>query len=163
MTNEQAGIFLRECGIDHPSVQAELRRSEITGGLAAGSWITVYGRCPLMISEQCPHRTVHGSGSCGKNAEGTLRDEEGNSMPVRSVCRYCHSILYNAHVTSLLTVMEEVLQKRPYGLRVNCSTETRRETELVLRTLGEALAGAVTAEPFSGVPFTKGHWRRGVE
>ena len=163
LMNEEAGRWLREHEVEHATVSAELRRSEITQAMADGSWITVYERCPLMVSEQCPHRTVHGSGSCGKDIAGILTDMEGNMMPVQSVCRYCHSILYNAHVTSLLTVTAEVLQKEPYGVRVNCSTESRRETDLILRTLAKALAGATVTEPLPGVRYTKGHWRRGVE
>ncbi len=163
LMNEEAAAWLREHGSEHGTLSVELRRSEITTGMTDGSWITVYERCPLMISEQCTHRTVHGTGSCGQNAAGILTNMDGIEMPVQSVCRYCHSILYNAHVTSLLTVMPEVLQKKPYGVRVNCTTETRRETDLVLRTLADALGGAAVAEPIAGVQYTRGHWKRGVE
>ena len=161
--NEDAVAWLAEHGIDHPTVSAELRRSEVTETMAQSAWITMYERCPLMVSEQCTHRTVFGDGSCGQNKAGILTDMEGNEMPVQSVCRYCHSVLYNAHVTSLLTVIAEVLQKKPYGLRVNCQAETRKETERVLRTLADALRGLPVEEPLSGVQYTKGHWRRGVE
>ena len=163
LMNEEAVEWLREHGVEHGTVSVELRRSEITTEMAAGSWITVYERYPLMVSEQCVHRTVFGSGSCGKNATGILTDMEGKEMPVQSVCRYCHSVLYNAHVTSLLTVAAEVLQKEPYGVRVNCQAETRRELDTVLRTLADALSGAAVSEPLTGVQYTKGHWRRGVE
>ena len=163
LMNEEAAKWLREHGVEHGTVSVELRRSEITQEMASGSWITVYERCPLMVSEQCVHRTVFGTGSCGKNAAGILTDMEGKEMPVQSVCRYCHSVLYNAHVTSLLTVAGEVLQKEPYGVRVNCQAETRRELDLVLRTLADALSGKVVSEPLAGVQYTKGHWRRGVE
>ena len=163
LMNEESAAWLREHGVMHGTVSSELRRSEITEEMAAGCWITVYERCPLMVSEQCTHKTVFGSDSCGQNAAGILTDMEGKEMPVQSVCRYCHSVLYNAHVTSLLTVAAEVLQKGPYGVRVNCSGETRRELDLILRTLSEALSGAVVTEPLTGVQYTKGHWRRGVE
>ena len=161
--NEDAVAWLAEHGIGHPTLSAELRRSEVTETMAQSAWMTVYERCPLMVSEQCTHRTVFGDGSCGQNKAGILTDMEGNEMPVQSVCRYCHSVLYNAHVTSLLTVITEVLQKKPYGLRVNCQAETRKETERVLRTLADALRGFPVEEPLPGVQYTKGHWRRGVE
>ena len=84
-------------------------------------------------------------------------------MPVKSICRYCRSNLYNAHVTSLLPVLPEVMQKNPYGFRLNFVTETRRETERILRAMQDAMRGEAPAEQSTDVTYTKGHWRRGVE
>ena len=87
---------------------------------------------------------------------------EGNTMPVKSICRYCHSLIGNAAVTSLLSVMPEVLEKKPCGVRVAFFDETRREADRVLRTLATALAGQPAEEPSADGRYTKGHWKRGV-
>ncbi len=170
--NDSSVRFLRANGITHGTVSAELKRSEISERLAAESWITVYERTPLMVSEQCVRRTAFG---CQREAEtisgheyravwngGVLRDEEGNDMPVQTVCRYCHSILYNAHITSLLTVLDEVRSKHPHGIRMNFTTETLQETERALKTATDAMTGMTVSEPEKTGQYTKGHWKRGV-
>ena len=83
-------------------------------------------------------------------------------MPVVSVCRYCHSVIYNAAVTSLLTVFDEVAEKKPLGVRVSFTAESRREADRVLRTLAQAMQGETVAEPSPDGRYTKGHWKRGV-
>lgn len=162
--NDVSERWLRDHGVEHATVSQELRRSEISQETAERSWITVYGRSVLMTSEQCPHRTVFGcKGAAPNGRSGTLSDEEGNRMPVKSICRYCRSNLYNAHVTSLLPALPEVMQKNPYGFRLNFVTETRRETERILRAMQDAMWGEAPAELSADVTYTKGHWRRGVE
>ncbi|MBR5712730.1 MAG: U32 family peptidase [Lachnospiraceae bacterium] len=162
LMNDAAAAFYEEHGADAGTLSPELRRSEISETMASSAWLTVYERTVLMISEQCPHRTAFGCGNPGSNPQGLLYDETAGAMPVRSVCRYCHSLLYNAHVTSLLTVYDEVRTKRPYGVRAVFSTETRRETERVLRALAAAMDGETVAEPIASVAYTRGHWKRGI-
>ncbi|MCR5086728.1 MAG: U32 family peptidase [Lachnospiraceae bacterium] len=160
--NDTAADFLHTAGIAAGTLSPELRRSEVSRHMAENAWAVVYERSVLMVSEQCPHRTVYGCRKRGTEPFGMLTDAEGNAMPVRGVCRYCHSLIYNAHVTSLLTVLAEVMQKEPCGIRVNLTCETRRESELILRTLAAAVAGNPVAEPLAGYRYTKGHWKRGV-
>jgi len=162
LANDAAAEWLLSSGVNEATVSPELRRGEVSYRMAASAWIPVYERQTVMISEQCPHRTVAGCRRAGDNPEGILTDAEGNRMPVRSVCRYCHSLIYNAAVTSLLTILDEVLEKRPCGIRVSLTTEPRREAERVLRTLAQALQGEAVEDPSADGRYTKGHWRRGV-
>ncbi|MEE3378537.1 MAG: DUF3656 domain-containing protein, partial [Lachnospiraceae bacterium] len=162
VTNAYAAGWLAEQGCDAVTLSPELKRSEITQAMAAGAWITVYERLPLMISEQCPVRTMFGCPGDGSNPTGTLTDGEGNAMPVRSICRYCHSVIFNADVTSLLGIFGEVLQKQPFGVRVSFTTESRKDAGRILKTLSEALRGSETADPEFDCRCTRGHWKRGV-
>ncbi len=162
LVNDAAGEWLAAAGADAMTVSPELKRSEVSYEMAAGSWIPVYERTVVMVSEQCPHRTVFSCDAPGSNPGGILTDMEGNEMPVVSVCRYCHSVIYNAAVTSLLTVFDEVAEKKPLGVRVSFTAESRREADRVLRTLAQAMQGETVAEPSPDGRYTKGHWKRGV-
>ena len=162
VANDAAAAWLSEAGADAMTISAELRRSEVSYEMAGRSFLPVYERQIVMISEQCPHRTAFSCKNPGSNPVGTLTDMEGNTMPVKSICRYCHSLIGNAAVTSLLSVMPEVLEKKPCGVRVAFFDETRREADRVLRTLATALAGQPAEEPSADGRYTKGHWKRGV-
>lgn len=155
---------LQENGIRTVTFSEELRKDELPN--AAGSVLTVYGRSVAMVSEQCPRRTLgicgsgNAEGKAGRNVTGLLTDGEREHFPTKSVCKYCHSLIYNSHIMSLLSVMHEVPIARLSGIRTDFTLESGEETEAVLQKLSDALDGQVVKTDGT---TTQGHWNRGVE
>ena len=109
-----------------------------------------------MISAQCVRdniRTCQG----GKKTEGiVLKDRMGAEFPVRQVCDFCYNVIYNSACLSLLgTGVTE--QFNVAGWRLDFTLETAEEMKAVLESYfkGSACVGAG--------PYTKGHFKRGVE
>ncbi len=156
--NEEALTWLLANGATAVTFSHELRREELAA-MAAGGYLTVYGRDAVMVTEQCVRKTVEG---CGTSGFATLRDARNAEFPVRNLCRYCYNILYNAHTTSLLPYMEQVESLSCKGLRLDFTTETATEMRSVLARLDAARQGERSVNEENGA-FTRGHWRRGVE
>ncbi len=154
--NSTAVEYLLGKGAGAVTFSEELRKNELPE--CGKALLTVYGRSVSMVSEQCLRKTLN---QCGKpGATGLLTDGEGESFPTLAVCRYCHGLVYNSHIMSLLPVWNEIPVRRIAGVRIDLTLESGAEAASVLRDLSTALAGgkvpAHTGE-------TKGHWNRGAE
>ena len=154
--NSTSVEYLTGKGAGAVTFSEELRKDELP--LSERALLTVYGRSLAMVSEQCPRKTL---GLCGKDgSRGILTDGEGEHFPTLSVCRYCHGLIFNSHVMSLLPVWEEIPRERIGGVRLDMTLESADETAAVIKDLETVLRGGrVSAAPGE----TKGSWNRGVE
>ncbi len=154
--NSTAVEYLLGKGAEAVTFSEELRKDELPRSRKA--LLTVYGRSVAMVSEQCLRKTLR---QCGKpGAAGLLTDGEGEHFPTLAVCRYCHGLIYNSHIMSLLPVWNEIPMGRIGGVRADLTLESGSEAASVLSDLSAALAGRkVPAHPGE----TKGHWNRGAE
>ena len=149
--NNAARVFLAERGVAEDTVPLELNRREIAQRGASGSELIVYGRAPMMISAQCVRKNTIG---CRPGTEPLwLTDRKGESLPVRTICRYCCNIIYNSKPLSLFALREEAEGIGASAFRLSFSTESARETE-------EIVEKCFREDPSD---FTRGHWKRGVE
>ncbi len=153
----EAKKFFRDAGIWRFTAPVELNEEEWKEYDVSGCDLLVYGRIPLMVSAQCVRDNILKC-SKGEKTEGlTLSDRTGAAFPVRQICTSCYNVIYNSACFSLLgTGALERFQ--PAGYRMDFTLESREETEKVLKAFTEGKA----IEGVSG-PFTKGHFRRGVE
>ena len=154
--NSTAVESLLSKGFERVTLSEELRRDELP--LHKNALITVYGRSVVMVSEQCPRKTL---GLCGKKPpeEGILTDGEGAHFPAKPVCAYCHGLVYNSRIFSLLGDFKEIPLKGLSGIRIDFSFEQGEETASVLRDVKTALAGGTPAREGT----TKGSFHRGTE
>ncbi|MBO4324630.1 MAG: U32 family peptidase [Lachnospiraceae bacterium] len=155
--NSTSVEYLLGKGVSAVTLSEELRKDEIPEAPAA--LLTVYGRSVMMVSEQCLRKTT---GLCGQGSvrQGVLTDGEGEHFPAKAVCDYCHGLIYNAHIFSLLSCFREVPVTRTGGIRLDFTLESGAETEAVLLDLKTALSGG---QPAQGQGYTKGSWNRGTE
>ena len=154
--NSTAVEYLLGKGAGAVTFSEELRKNELPE--CGKALLTVYGRSVSMVSEQCLRKTLN---QCGKpGATGFLTDGEGESFPTLAVCRYCHGLVYNSHIMSLLPVWNEIPVGRIAGVRIDLTLESGAEAASVLRDLSTALAGGKVP---SHTGETKGHWNRGAE
>ena len=111
----------------------------------------VYGRLPLMITENCPLRC---SGQCSHGTGGTLTDRTGAAFPL--LCAHgCRSEIQNSKALYLA----DKPQWKECGLawaRLRFTTETAEEAlDILWRYQGEDLTPPTN--------FTRGLFYRGVE
>ncbi len=154
--NSTSVEWITSKGVSAVTFSEELHRKDYP--VDARGLFSIYGRSVVMVSEQCPRKTT---ALCGrKGSLGELIDGEGVHFPARAVCRYCHSLVYNAHPLSLLREHSELSLSCFMGVRLDFTTERADEVTEVLRRFREAAAGGRPEQLFG---TTRGHFYRGVE
>ncbi len=150
--NSRALLFLQELGVNSATVSPELRHQQVRDlrkFLPCEG--VVYGRLPLMITENCPLRC---SGQCGHGEGGTITDRTGAAFPI--LCAHgCRSEIQNSKALYLADKYEW----KKCGLnwaRLRFTTETTEEAlDILRRYQGENLTPPAE--------FTRGLFYRGVE
>ena len=166
--NRAAKELLLGLGIDRFTCPAELTERELPDLSANGAApeMIVAGRLPMMLSAQCVRRT---RGRClreaGEAPDGRLappeplRDRTGAVMPVRTLCRFCMNIIYNAHPLWLADLPLPGVVKR-----ISLTDETPAQARAILDRLSRCARGEdPQPAPPEGLVFTRGHLRRGVQ
>ena len=110
--------------------------------------LLIYGRLPMMVTANCIEKTRN---RCTKSNETIeLKDRQNKTMPVRLYCKFCYNQIFNADVFSLFGLEKEIANLRPKSLRLDFTTESRKEVEEILR-------GKLPRN------FTRGHFHKGIE
>ena len=150
--NSRSLLFLRELGLQSATVSAELRHQQIRDlRKYLPCEAVVYGRLPLMITENCPLRCA---GQCGRGAGGVLTDRTGAAFPV--LCGHgCRSEIQNSK-TLFLADKPEWQKCALRWARLRFTTETAEECLAVLRRYrGQG--------DYAPADFTRGLFYRGVD
>ena len=73
----------------------ELTKDELKALGDAGSELVIYGRIPVMLSENCVKKTL---GQCDrKNGDITITDTKGRNFRIASRCQSCYAVMYNSN------------------------------------------------------------------
>ena len=150
--NSRAVRFWQEQGLSSVTANFELRWQQVRDlGKYADCEALVYGRLPLMITENCVTKNSVG---CAHGAGSVLTDRRGEQFPV--LCAYgCRCEIENGKTLVLADKPEVFRCGLRYG-RLRFTTETAAECAALLRA---HRAGTVTADDNS----TRGLFYRGVE
>ena len=117
--------------------------------------LLIYGRMPLMVTENCIMRNRTGSCVCQQGPQ-KLVDRTGAEFPIIKDGRSCRSVLLNGKKLSLIDRREDLSRLGLWGLRLYFTTENGREVDRVLR---DFLNGA----PFEPGSCTRGLYLRGLD
>ncbi|MBR7179727.1 MAG: U32 family peptidase [Oscillospiraceae bacterium] len=117
--------------------------------------LLIYGRMPLMVTENCIMRNRTGSCVCQQGPQ-RLVDRTGAEFPIIKDGRSCRSVLLNGKKLSLIDRREDLSRLGLWGLRLYFTTENGREVDRVLR---DFLNGA----PFEPGSCTRGLYLRGLD
>ncbi len=148
--------FYHQKGYHRFTVPVELNEEEIKVLGVGDCDFIVYGRLPLMVSAQCVRDNVM-SCSGGKKTGGiVLKDRMGAEFPVRQNCDFCYNTIYNSACFSLIGAEVE-RNFAPAGWRLDFTLESKEEMKEVLRAFFDGDMIALKG------PFTKGHFKRGIE
>ena len=150
--NSRALLLMQELGLSSVTVSAELRHQQVRDlKKYLPCEAVVYGRLPLMVTENCPLRC---SGRCSGGNGGVLTDRTGAQFPV--LCGYgCRPEIQNSRPLYLADKPEW----KKCGLhwaRLRFTTESAEEALDILRRYQEA-----DCPPPED--FTRGLFYRGVE
>lgn len=150
--NSRALLLMQELGLSSVTVSAELRHQQVRDlKKYLPCEAVVYGRLPLMVTENCPLRC---SGRCSGGNGGVLTDRTGAQFPV--LCGYgCRPEIQNSRPLYLADKPEWTNCGLRWA-RLRFTTETAEEAlDILRRYQGQ---GAPTPQD-----FTRGLFYRGVE
>ncbi len=140
ITNSETAAALENLGFEDFILSPELTLPRLRD-ISGKSFVTVYGRLPLMVTEKCVGKEI---GGCEKCERGQLRltDRMGVKFPVLRVPEH-RSLIVNSLPTYILDrsrdLSEGFITRRHYFF----TTETPREVDSIL-------AAAAAGAPISG-------------
>jgi putative protease len=146
--------MVRQAGFLSATASFELRISQIRDlSKTLDTEMIVYGRLPLMVSDQCVIR--HSSGRCTCSAPAQMADRMGAVFPVVKEFG-CRNVIYNAHKLYLADKAEDLYSAQLWGMRMMFTTETPRECLEVARVY-------LGLSDYQPNVLTRGLYYRGVE
>ena len=115
--------------------------------------LIVYGRLPLMVTEQCIISRC--AGKCNCHVPNQLSDRMGSAFPV--VREYDHrNVIYNAHKLFMADRKDDIYSAGLWGQRLVFTTESDRECiEIAKCYNGQG--------SYSPTVLTRGLYYRGVD
>jgi len=152
--NSHSLTVLSAAGLLSATASFELRLAQVRDmAKCMDTELIVYGRLPLMVSDQCIIKEASGRCSCEKSA--SMSDRMGSVFPV--VREFgCRNVVLNAHKLFLGDKMEDVNSCGLWAARLMFTTEGPREVLQVVK----AYLGQNEYKP-NGI--TRGLYYRGVE
>lgn len=152
--NSHTLSVLAEAGLLSATASFELRMAQVRDMVKSmDTELIVYGRLPLMVSDQCIIKNANGGCSCEKGAN--MSDRMGSVFPV--VREFgCRNVILNAHKLFLGDKREDILSAGLWAARLMFTTESPRECVEVTKSY----LGLSDYRPNG---LTRGLYYRGVE
>ena len=152
--NSRSLEVLRDCGFVSATASFELRLAQIKDlRKPIDTEMIVYGRLPLMVSDQCVIR--HSAGRCACSQPAQMSDRTGSVFHVVKEFG-CRNVIYNAHKLYLADRKEELDAAGLWGLRLMFTTESPRECV-------EVAKGYLGLSDYRPNVLTRGLYYRGVD
>ena len=117
--------------------------------------LLVYGRLPLMVTENCIIKNKTGQCSC-HHGPTKLTDRTGADFPIIKDGDSCRSVMLNGKKLYWLDRSEDIRRLGLWATRLYFTTEGPQEVDQVLRAYSQGL-------PFDPGACTRGLYLRGVE
>ena len=152
--NSYSLAVLKAAGFVSATASFELRMSQIKDlRKQLDTELIVYGRLPLMVSDQCVMR--ESAGRCTCQIPGQLTDRMGSVFPITKEFG-CRNVIYNAHKLYLADKMEDVLETGLWGMRLLFTTESPLECAEVAKCY-------LGLSDYTPNVLTRGLYYRGVD
>ena len=117
--------------------------------------LLVYGRMPLMVTENCLFYNRTGECTCNR-ASMKLTDKTGAEFPVIKDGESCRSVVLNGKKLSWLDRQEDLQRLGLWATRLYFTTENAGEVDRVL-------SAYIHADPFDPGACTRGLYLRGLD
>ena len=154
--NSRTMLELRSLGFISATVSFEMTLPQLRDlSKALPTELIIYGRQPLMLTENC---IIKGrTGSCACRAGATkLIDRTGAEFPVIRDADTCRSVVLNGKKLSWLDRQKDLNRLGLWAIRLYFTTENPREVDQVLHSYRDP-------KPFDPGACTRGLYLRGVE
>ena len=154
--NSRAMELMKELQMESAMVSFEMSLPQIRDiSKTVNTEMLVYGRMPLMVTENCIIKNRTGECICNQGPQ-KLVDKTGAEFPIIKDGDSCRSVLLNGKKLSMLDRQEELQRLGLWGLRLYFTTENQKEVDRVLsESRGE---GA-----FDPGACTRGLYLRGID
>ena len=154
--NSQAMHMARELELRSAMLSFEMTLPQIRDvSKAVPSELLVYGRMPLMVTENCIIQGKNGTCSCHLNPT-KLVDKTGAEFPVIKDGNTCRSVVLNGKKLNLLDRQEDLSRLGLWATRLYFTTENPNEVDQVLLSLSKPI-------PFEPGRSTRGLYLRGLD
>lgn len=145
---------LSQAGFISATASFELRLAQIKDlAKPMDTEMIIYGRLPLMVSDQCIIR--HSAGRCNCQTPVQMSDRMGSVFPVVKEFG-CRNVIYNAHKLYLADKKDDLFSAGLWGLRMLFTTESARECV-------EVVKGHMGLSDYKPNVLTRGLYYRGVD
>lgn len=149
---------IRELGIDYNIAPYELNYKELSHRNNSNSIITIYGKYPMMVTNNCINKNCL---KCDKTQKSlTLKDKKGHSFLVRNLCNVCYNVIYNENVTYLLDERKKLSDIGFNHFVMNFVDEDKDLISSVINDYYDSFGDNMINIKYK---YTKGHFKRGVE
>jgi len=153
--NSRSLEVLRDCGLLSATASFELRLAQVKDlRKYLDTELIVYGRLPLMVSDQCVIRQSAGRCNCAAGPV-QMSDRTGNVFHVAKEFG-CRNVIYNAHKLYLADKQDKLAECGLWGLRLLFTTESAREC-------AEVAKGYLGLSDYRPNVLTRGLYYRGVD
>lgn len=152
--NSYSMEMLQQMGFMSATASFELRLAQVRDmAKCVPTELIVYGRLPLMVSDQCV--ISHSLGSCSCRTPAQLSDRMGSTFPVAR--EYDHrNVIYNSRKLFMADKNDELCGIGLWGIRLMFTTEGAREcVQVAKRYKGEG--------DYQPNDLTRGLYYRGVD
>ncbi len=154
--NSYAMETLRELELRSVCLSFELTLPQIRDlSKSVNAELLMYGRLPLMLTENCVHKNRTGECTCHLS-QPKLVDKTGAEFPVIKDGPSCRSVVLNGKKLSWLDRQEDIARLGLWATRLYFTTESPREVDLVLEN-------CLNPQPFDPGICTRGLYLRGLE
>ena len=154
--NSLAMYTLKELELQSATLSFEMTMPQIRDvSKAVPCELLVYGRMPLMVTENCLFKGKTGKCAC-QLGPIKLVDKTGAEFPVIRDGKNCRSVLLNGKKLSWLDRQNDLAKLGLWGIRLYFTTENAKEVDRVA-------ASCVTPVPFDPGACTRGLYLRGLE
>ncbi len=156
--NDRSVEAFSKMGYPFMTAPYEMKEAELLHRRNDQSYLTIYGRTVLMVMANCLRNQCHG---CDRQQTlYYLRDRKNITFPVKNFCKGCYNKIYNSRIFCLFDLSERIRSMGFYGLRLDFTLESGRETDQVLKAYEESF---LKGRPLMLTDVTRGHFKRGVE
>ena len=154
--NSRSMYIARELELRSACLSFEMTMPQIRDvSKAVPAELLVYGRLPLMITENCLVKGRTGECTCHLSAT-KLMDKTGAEFPIIKDGNSCRSVLLNGKKLSWLDRQADLARLGLWAVRLYFTTENAREVDRVITDCREG-------RPFDPGACTRGLYLRGVE
>jgi len=154
--NSGAVNLIRELELRSATLSFEMTFPQIRDvSKAVPCELLVYGRLPLMVTENCLMQSKTGTCTCHLSPT-KLVDKTGAEFPVIKDGNSCRSVLLNGKKLNLLDRQTDLDHLGLWAIRLSFTTENAREVDQVLASRAHPM-------PFDPGSFTRGLYLRGVD
>lgn len=155
--NSASANVCRDLKLASATVSFEMTLPQIRDlSKAVNMEMIIYGRLPLMITEQCLIKNKTGECACQSGVPIKLTDKTGADFPVVKEADTCRSVLLNGKKLYWLDRQNDLAKLGLWAVRLNFTTENAREVDRILEEY-------MVPTSFDPGACTRGLYLRGVE